>query len=184
MFDGFFEKNPPIRTETADKELIHSIKAAVLKSIEENPTETDLDLCTESEVTPMKKSNIARTFVIAAAAAVLGTASLVSAEAITERSANECVSDEKITDGKTEVFEVVAIDENGEEHFIARDRIEWIENENGTFDIFYDMEPEQMEKFKEIFDSIEPSSTEEIFKNADDLKKADVEWEEFMYFEF
>lgn len=190
MFDGFFEKNPPIETEKADKERIDNIKAAVLKSIRENPDETDSTICGESEVTPMKKSNMARTFVIAAAAVTLGAASLVSADSITDNSAQKHISDEKITnentvdentadetiadenitDGQTEFYTVIVIDENGVEHTISRERIEWIENENGTFDMFYDAAPEQLDKIREILGSDKFPEPEEVLKEADSYK--------------
>lgn len=126
MFDGFFEKNPPVKSEQTDKEYVDRIKAAVLKSIRENPDETEFDVCKESEVTPMKKRNIARTFVIAAAVASLGTMTLVSANAVTDNlsvsnnltktnipavtdrwikadgSENECTADSELTDGQKE----------------------------------------------------------------------------------
>lgn len=190
MFDGFFEKNPPIETEKADKERIDNIKAAVLKSIRENPDETDSTICGESEVTPMKKSNMARTFVIAAAAVTLGAASLVSADSITDNSAqkhiydekisnentieentaDETIADENITDGQTEFYTIIVIDENGVEHTISRERIEWIENENGTFDMFYDAAPEQLDKIREILGSDKLPEPEEVLKEADSYK--------------
>lgn len=72
MFDDFFENNPPVESEKITEERRESIKAAVLKGIQ------------ESEEKPMKKCNIAKPFIIAAAVAALGAASLVSADAITE----------------------------------------------------------------------------------------------------
>lgn len=175
MFNSFFEKNPPIKSETADKKSIDKIKAAVLKGIRENPDETDFNIYGESEVTPMKKRNIARTFIIAAAAAALGASSLVSANAITESPANECVSDKKITDGKTEVYNIFtihensifAIDENGEEHLIAGDQVVWAEYDNESFDFFVNLIPVQTEMLENYFGSYEMHSPEEILKGAD-----------------
>ncbi|MBD5104074.1 MAG: hypothetical protein HDT47_04325 [Ruminococcaceae bacterium] len=195
MFDGFFENNPPIKSEQADKERVDNIKAAVLKSIRENSAETDLNVCGESEVTPMKKRSIARSFIIAAAIASLGTMSLVSANAISDSAltsnisdtsstfdetltggfsfaSTDCISDEALTDGTKELYSIFVIDENGEEHFIARDYIEWTENEAGGFDIFYDAAPEALDAMRSYFD-VETSpvlSIEEVLKGNGDCE--------------
>lgn len=198
MFDGFFENNPPIKSEQADKERVDKIKAAVLSSIHENSTETDLNVCGESEVTSMKKRNIARSFIIAAAAASLGTMSLVSANAISDSAltgnisdtsstfdetltdgfssaSTDCISDEALTDGLKELYNIFFIDENGEEHLIARDYIEWAENEAGGFDIFYDATPETFDEMRAYFGVEIPSvpSAEDILKGDCDFKFGD-----------
>lgn len=196
MFDGFFENNPPIKSEQADKERVDNIKAAVLTSIRENSAETDLNVCGESEVTPMKKRSIARSFIIAAAAASLGTMSLVSANAISDNAltgnisdtsstfdetltdgfssaSTDCISDEALTDGLEELYNIFYIDENGEEHLIARDYIEWAENEAGSgFDIFYDATPETFDEMRAYFGVEIPSvpSVENILKGDCDFK--------------
>lgn len=72
MFDGFFENKQPLNSNALSRERTDKIKAAVLKELN------------ESEDKPMKKINIARPFIIAAAVAVLGTGSLVSANAATD----------------------------------------------------------------------------------------------------
>lgn len=172
MFDGFFENNSPIKSEQADKERVDKIKAAVLSSIREEPAETDLNVCGESEVTPMKKRNIARSFIIAAAAASLGTMSLVSANAISDSALTGNISDtsstfderltdgfsspwrdfrhdEALKDGSSEEFcDIIAIDENGEEHLIASDNVVFGVIADGGFYGYYDIpDDETAEKF-------------------------------------
>lgn len=98
MFDDFFENNPPVDLDEVTEERVDSIKAAVLKGIQ------------ESEEKPMKKHNIAKPFIIAAAVAALGAASLVSADAITE--------------GK--VFGVFNVKINGEETQIEGQYAEYV----------------------------------------------------------
>lgn len=72
MFDGFFENKQPLNSSTFSRERTDKIKAAVLKEIN------------ESEDKPMKKINIIRPFIIAAAIAAFGAGSLVSANAATD----------------------------------------------------------------------------------------------------
>lgn len=171
MFDGFFENNPPIKSEQADKERVDNIKAAVLTSICENSAETDLNVCGESEATPMKKRSIARSFIIAAAAASLGTMSLVSANAISDGALTGNISDtsstfdetltdgfsspwrdfrhdEALKDGSEEFYDIIAIDENGEEHLIASDNVVFGVIADGGFYGYYEIpDDETAEKF-------------------------------------
>ncbi|MDE6580343.1 MAG: hypothetical protein K2K41_07405, partial [Ruminiclostridium sp.] len=72
MFDGFFENKELLNANTLSHERTDKIKAAVLKELK------------ESEDKPMKKINIVKPFVIAAAVAALGAGSLVSANAATD----------------------------------------------------------------------------------------------------
>ena len=72
MFDGFFENTELLNTSELSSDRTDRIKAAVLKEIK------------ESEDKPMKKINIVKPFVIAAAVAALGAGSLVSANAATD----------------------------------------------------------------------------------------------------
>lgn len=183
MFDVFFENNPPIKSEQADKERVDNIKAAVLASIRE---ETDLNVCGESEVTPMKKRNIMRSFIIAAAVASLGTMSLVSASSISDNASTGNISDtssiydemltdgfsspwrdfrhdEALKDGSSEEFcDIVAIDENGEEHLIASDTVVFGVIADGGFYGYYDIpDDETAEKFT-VRDYNEEITPEEI----------------------
>ena len=72
MFDGFFENKELSNANTLSSERTDRIRAAVMKEIK------------ESEDKPMKKINIVKPFVIAAAVAALGAGSLVSANAATD----------------------------------------------------------------------------------------------------
>ncbi len=72
MFDGFFENKEPLNSNTVSHERTDKIKAAVLNELK------------ESEDKPMKKINIVKPFIIAAAVAALGAGSLVSANAATD----------------------------------------------------------------------------------------------------
>lgn len=195
MFDGFFEKHPPIKSERADKERVDNIKAAVLTSIRENSAETEPKVCGESEVTPMKKRNVVRSFIIAAAAASLGTMSLVSANATSDSALTSSISDtsgaydetpadglssastdilcdEALTDEAKNFFTVIVIDENGEENVITGDYMEFTENEAGRFDIFYDTTPETLDAMRAYFDVEIPSvpSVEDILKGDGDYE--------------
>ena len=91
MFDGFFENKEPLNLNAVSHERTDKIKAAVLKELK------------ESEDKPMKKINIMKPFIIAAAVAVLGAGSLVSANAAT---------DGELFQSFTKVFKVTV---NGEE---------------------------------------------------------------------
>lgn len=72
MFDGFFENKELLNANALSHERTDKIKAAVLKELK------------ESEDKPMKKINIVKPFIIAAAVAALGAGSLVSANAATD----------------------------------------------------------------------------------------------------
>ena len=72
MFNEFFENKQPLNSGAVSSERVNKIKAAVLNELN------------ESEDKPMKKINIARPFIIAAAIAALGAGSLVSANIATD----------------------------------------------------------------------------------------------------
>ena len=87
MFNEFFENKQPLNSRAVSPERVNKIKAAVLNELN------------ESEDKPMKKINIARPFIIAAAVAALGAGSLVSANIATDSDffSDISIDDEELT---------------------------------------------------------------------------------------
>lgn len=110
MFDGFFDNKQPLNSTAVSSERTDKIKAAVLKELN------------ESEDKPMKKINIARPFIIAAAVAALGAGALVSANIATDgEQRNDFISNSEqwekyIEGGKllNEYTDVFTVKVNGE----------------------------------------------------------------------
>lgn len=145
MFDGFFDNKRPLNSKAVSSERVNKIKAAVLNELN------------ESEDKPMKKINIARPFIIAAAIAALSAGSLVSANIATDGDfLNDIVMDSEelkniVKDGKllnkyTDMFTVKV---NGEESEME-----------GTFSI-YEKDGEKIYEYSfEVDDECKDSSIE------------------------